>query len=292
MSETLRDLVVSLSLQTDNFTRNIRSVQQADRRSGEPIPPRRRGRGGLRAHSADRADCAAVHARSGGSRSSSRPSRSTSARSPPPTTSCRSAIARQGGLRPAPHRRQSRPGGAQGTGGRRRAAGARYSLQRWATATPPPSPPRANLDALKTEYRASVQEVRKARRTEHGAAKERAERRRRGEYSRHEPEQRPRSRQEHAGGDRPAAISLCVWHRRIGTRRDRPSTRAALPSPPSASRSPWPRAASSSPPWASKSWIPASRGLRPNRRCSPKSSICSAGASRSTRRPCRAQRNS
>ena len=26
MSETLRDLVVSLSLQTDNFTRNIRSV--------------------------------------------------------------------------------------------------------------------------------------------------------------------------------------------------------------------------------------------------------------------------
>lgn len=28
MSETLRDLVVSLSLQTDNFTRNIRSVQK------------------------------------------------------------------------------------------------------------------------------------------------------------------------------------------------------------------------------------------------------------------------
>ena len=28
MSETLRDLVVSLSLQTDNFTRNIRSVNR------------------------------------------------------------------------------------------------------------------------------------------------------------------------------------------------------------------------------------------------------------------------
>ena len=28
MSETLRDLVVSLSLQTDNFTRNIRSVNK------------------------------------------------------------------------------------------------------------------------------------------------------------------------------------------------------------------------------------------------------------------------
>ena len=28
MSETLRDLVVSLSLQTDNFTRNIKSVSK------------------------------------------------------------------------------------------------------------------------------------------------------------------------------------------------------------------------------------------------------------------------
>ena len=28
MSETLRDLVVSLSLQTDNFTRNIKSVNK------------------------------------------------------------------------------------------------------------------------------------------------------------------------------------------------------------------------------------------------------------------------
>ncbi len=28
MAETLRDLVVSLSLQTDNFTRNIRSVNK------------------------------------------------------------------------------------------------------------------------------------------------------------------------------------------------------------------------------------------------------------------------
>ena len=43
MSETLRDLVVSLSLQTDNFTRNIRSVnkqidvykRQGDRVHGE-----------------------------------------------------------------------------------------------------------------------------------------------------------------------------------------------------------------------------------------------------------------
>ena len=28
MAETLRDLVVSLSLQTDNFTRNIKSVNK------------------------------------------------------------------------------------------------------------------------------------------------------------------------------------------------------------------------------------------------------------------------
>ena len=37
MSETLRDLVVSLSLQTDNFTRNIRSVNRADRGGGEQV---------------------------------------------------------------------------------------------------------------------------------------------------------------------------------------------------------------------------------------------------------------
>lgn len=42
MSETLRDLVVSLSLQTDNFTRNIRSVQKqiAEAESQFALPPR------------------------------------------------------------------------------------------------------------------------------------------------------------------------------------------------------------------------------------------------------------
>ena len=78
---------------------------------------------------------------------------------------------------------------------------------------------KANLDALKTEYRASVQGGQETGRTEHGAAKERAERRRRGEYSRHEPEQLPRSRQDTRRRRSTAVISLCVWHRRIGTRR-------------------------------------------------------------------------
>ena len=47
MSETLRDLVVSLSLQTDNFTRKYPLGEQADRGSGEQVQAGRRGRRGL-----------------------------------------------------------------------------------------------------------------------------------------------------------------------------------------------------------------------------------------------------
>lgn len=39
MSETLRDLVVSLSLNSDNFTRNIKSINKADPGSGSAFRP-------------------------------------------------------------------------------------------------------------------------------------------------------------------------------------------------------------------------------------------------------------
>ena len=45
MSEVLRDLVVSLSLDGDNFSRNLTSINKTDTGGGERIQARRLGRG-------------------------------------------------------------------------------------------------------------------------------------------------------------------------------------------------------------------------------------------------------
>ena len=130
-----------------------------------------------------------------------------------------------------------------------------------------------------------------ARRTEHGAAKERAERRRRGEHGRHEPEQRPR-----AVRSTQAEIDKCNQSLRLAQTNWDAAGQAIDES----------RAAIAT--FGKQIGLAESRfklatvgikeldtsvtGLAAKQTLLTKSSICSAGASRSTKSPRRAQRNS
>ena len=185
MSETLRDLVVSLSLQTDNFTRNIRSVNKQIAEAESKFKLAAAGVGGFEKTA------------TGLSTQLSTLERRLSLQKDAVTQYERALTAansklqecftRQTDLHTAPGGRPDGAAGAQGTGCRGGAAGARVFLhagrERFGDYSRQGQSGRAQ-DRV-PRFGGGGQ---KARRAEYDAAKERAERRRRGEHRQHQPQ--------------------------------------------------------------------------------------------------------
>ncbi len=259
MSETLRDLVMSLSLQTDNFTRNIKSVGKQIQEAESRFKLAAAGVEGF-----DRTT-------TGLATQLSTLERRLSLQKDAVTQYQRALEAASNKLsecynwqndyaqrledaKTAQQALKEQVGAAQQV----RTFSSTLGDSNSATIAA-----KANLDALKVEYRASVQEVKKLsgqnaalKKTTQNAADAVSQANTNLNMAR--AGVKPRRRR------LPSAINPSVWRGRIGTPPGSPSTKAARRSPPSASRSGWQRAASSWRQQASGTWTPTPKGCLPS----------------------------